>query len=300
MIIKQNQPLPQRPVVMVIYGQPGICKTSMASTAENPLLIDCDRGADRAVNRPDTIIAQKWEDVIQEISEFKNYKTIIIDTAKAVLDDYLWDYSIRTDSSLTTKYGKTNDMKVFGAIAKKFKDFVNAIRAQGCDLIIVSHAKEDKGNDGVTKIYPDVTGSSKDTLYKIADQIGYVCMINGQRTISFEPEDLVQGKNTAGLDKIVIPHYNTPEFRTFSAGLIKDIKSAIQAKDKAQVELLAKCKDIEKLMKGCDTVEKANDLQKVIKGMPAAQLKAYGTQLMERVREFATYNKEKKCFQSLG
>ena len=166
-------------------------------SADKPLLIDCDRGSDRSVGRPDTVVATKWEEVANEQPEFVKYKTIIIDTAKAVLDDYLWDYCIRTDKRLTTKYG-VNAQGVYGAIATSFKGFTNQIRAVGCDIIIVAHAKVDKGNNGVIEIYPDVTGSSKDLLYRIADQIGYISMIGGKRTISFTPQDNIVGKNKIG------------------------------------------------------------------------------------------------------
>ena len=50
-IVKANQNFPARPVVMLIYGVPGVGKTSLSNTAENPVLVDCDRGADRAVIR---------------------------------------------------------------------------------------------------------------------------------------------------------------------------------------------------------------------------------------------------------
>ena len=50
-IVKKNDVLPERPVIIVLYGVPGSGKTSVATTADNPLLIDCDRGADRAVQR---------------------------------------------------------------------------------------------------------------------------------------------------------------------------------------------------------------------------------------------------------
>jgi broad-specificity NMP kinase len=86
MIIKKNESFPERPVIIVLYGTPGCGKTSLFNTCDQPILIDCDRGADRAINRQDTIIAKNWQEVIESESEIKNYKTVGIDTAKAVLD----------------------------------------------------------------------------------------------------------------------------------------------------------------------------------------------------------------------
>lgn len=296
-IIKKDQPMPQRPIVTILYGQPGTGKTSTANTAVNPLLIDCDRGADRAVGRPDTIVANCWEDVIADQQYFNEYKTIVIDTAKAVLDDYLWTFCVRTDKSLTTKYGNTNDIKVYGAIGAKFKEFVNYIRATGCDLIIIAHAKEDKGNDGITKVYPDVTGSSKDLLYRIADQIGYISMINGKRVISFNPSDHVVGKNTAGLDSIIIPDYSTPEHKDFTANLIADVKKAIQSKDAAQVELLKKLEELTPKVNAVKCADDANELIPLIEELPIAQQKALKMSLVKSLKGIAVVNKDTKRFE---
>ena len=54
-IIKKNEVAPERPVVIVIYGTPGSGKTSLATTADAPLLIDCARGFEGAVQRVDTL-----------------------------------------------------------------------------------------------------------------------------------------------------------------------------------------------------------------------------------------------------
>ena len=91
-IVKKNDVLPERPVIIVLYGVPGSGKTSVATTADNPLLIDCDRGADRAVQRCDTIMAKCWKDIDSERESMKDYKTIVVDTAKSMIDDYLSQY----------------------------------------------------------------------------------------------------------------------------------------------------------------------------------------------------------------
>ena len=65
-IIRKEEAFPERPVIICIYGMPGAGKTSVANTAEKVILTDCDRGADRACNRVDTIVAAKWKDVLNE------------------------------------------------------------------------------------------------------------------------------------------------------------------------------------------------------------------------------------------
>ena len=81
-ILSASEPLPVEQLVVAIYGQPGIGKTTLAFTAEAPLLLDFDKGAYRAVGRKDTVQIESWPDVtnITE-ADLAPYKTVIVDTA---------------------------------------------------------------------------------------------------------------------------------------------------------------------------------------------------------------------------
>ena len=76
MIIKKTDSFPKRPVIILIYGSPGVGKTSLFNTANTPILLDCDRGGDRAIFRQDTIVAANWKDVMADEAEIKNYRTL--------------------------------------------------------------------------------------------------------------------------------------------------------------------------------------------------------------------------------
>lgn len=239
-IIKKNDITPERPVIIVIYGTPGSGKTSVAITANNPLLIDTDRGYDRAVQRCDTLTANKWEDITAEYETMKSYKTIVCDTAKACLDDYLMNFDIKNNYKLST-----NALKRFGQMAEDFKSFVNQLRTNGSDIIFICHDKEMSEGD-VIKHSPDCTGQSKDLLLRIADQVGYVSKVNGKRTISFEPTDTFIGKNVAQLEMMEIPEATNPDFSDFMAKVISKVKSSIQNKSEEQRkanEMLAELRD---------------------------------------------------------
>lgn len=227
-IIKKNDVTPERPVIIVLYGTPGTGKTSLATTAENPLLIDTDRGYDRAVQRCDTLTANKWEDIAAEYETMKSYKTVVCDTAKACLDDYLMSFAIKNNYKLAT-----NALKRFGQMGEDFKAFVNTLRANGSDIVFICHDKETAEGD-IVKHAPDCTGQSKDLLLRIADQVGYISKVNGKRTISFEPTDTFVGKNVAQLGMMDIPEATSAEFSTFMAKVISTVKSAIQNKSEEQ------------------------------------------------------------------
>ena len=64
-IISANEPMKVDQLVVTIYGQPGVGKTSLGFTAESPLLLDFDHGAYRAMGRKDTVDVSAWSDVTQ-------------------------------------------------------------------------------------------------------------------------------------------------------------------------------------------------------------------------------------------
>lgn len=261
-IIRKNDVAPERPIIIVLYGTPGTGKTSVATTADNPLLIDTDRGYDRAVQRIDTLEASKWQDIASEYATIKGYKTIIVDTAKALLDDYLSVFAVEQNYKLAT-----NSLKRFGKMAEDFKMFVNTLRSNGSDLIFICHDKETADGD-IIKHAPDCTGQSKDLLIRIADQVGYICKENGKRTIRFEPMDNFVGKNVAGLGSLIIPDNTDPNFSTFMAGIIKNVKLSIQNRSEAQRKANDTLKNLREQLTNVATEEEAAALLDVSQSLP--------------------------------
>jgi F0F1-type ATP synthase delta subunit len=248
-VVKANEALPKRQPVIVIYGEPGVCKTSIGNTCEEPLLIDFDRGVDRSLFRKDTLQVKTWDEVLAEetAGTFKSYKTIVIDTAKAALDDFLMQYVVNQDFKL-----KTNKLGMFGAIGDQFKLFVNSRRSEEAAIVIIAHAKKD---EDTKKNIPDVTGQSYQLLLRIADQVGYVCIKNGKRVISFEPSDNTVGKNVAGLPEITVPDKADVAFKTFGAKLVNDVREAIAAMSEEQREALEKSAMYQDQIEKADTSE---------------------------------------------
>lgn len=158
------------------------------------------------------LTANKWEDITAEYETMKSYKTIICDTAKACLDDYLMNFAIKNNYKLAN-----NALKRFGQMAEDFKSFVNQLRSNGSDIIFICHDKETVEGD-IVKHSPDCTGQSKDLLLRIADQVGYISKVNGKRTVSFEPTDTFIGKNVAQLQMMEIPESTSADFSNCMAG----------------------------------------------------------------------------------
>ena len=277
-IIKKNDITPERPIIIVLYGQPGCGKTSSATTAENPILIDTDRGYDRAVQRIDTLEARRWQDIDSEIKTIKEYKTIIVDTAKAMLDDYLSTYAVEQNYKL-----KTNALKRFGQMADDFKMFVNDIRNGGSDIIFICHDKEVQEGD-VIKHSPDCTGQSKDLLLRIADQVGYICKVNGRRTIIFEPTDCYIGKNVAQIPPTEIPDSTDEGFSSFMAGIIRKVKSAIASKSDAQNEAMKMLAELRELLESAMTIEEVDFIMKNSGSLPQLLKKPFFAEMKDKLK----------------
>lgn len=290
-IIKKTDVFPKRPVIIVIYGTPGVGKTSLFNTSKNPILLDCDRGADRSINRQDTIVANSWKEVLQDEGEIKNYSTLGIDTAKATLDDFLMTHVIEQDYKL-----KTNKLKAYGAIGDEFKLFVNRRRNEGVDIVVIAHAKEDKDGD-IIKLSPDVTGQSKDLLLRIADQVGFLTMVNNKRTLTFEPTDKTVGKNVAKLPTMEVPDETDPAFPTFMAEIIEKVKESIQRQTEEQKAALNKIRELSEAIALMEEAEQANAISEDILTLTKMQQAGIKAQFMTRIKEVGIkYDKEQKKF----
>lgn len=293
-ILKKEESLPQRPVVIVLYGEPGIGKTSLFNTSDQPLLIDFDRGVDRSINRQDTLIVHNWQDVQTEESSgtFGNYNTIGIDTAKAALDDFLMSYVVKQDYSAAK-----NKLKAYGAIGDEFKLFVSNRRSENADLIIIAHAKDEKEGDMIKKI-PDVTGQSYNLLLRIADQVGYMKTINNKRSIQWEPTDTTIGKNVARLPITEIPNETDPAFRTYMAKIIYNVKQAISQMSEAQREALEKVDKFQYEIRNCNEPEDLTALLSIINELPQTYSLALRKLVADRSRELGfVVNKTTKAFE---
>lgn len=273
-VLKASDPLPERPVVIAIYGDPGSAKTTLGNTADNPIVIDFDRGISRSLHRRDAVIVNSWHDVVAEeqAGTFKGYKTVVIDTAKAALDDFLMSYVVERNFRL-----KTNKLQAFGEIGDEFKLFLNNRRNEGADVIIIAHAKKD---DDTKKIVMDITGQSMKLVERVADQIGYVSFVNNTRTIQWSPTDLTIGKNTASLPTMSIPDKADPALKVFMAGVIDAVKKSIVSMSEAQKEALDKLESFKANIENAASFEELGMILPAVAELPVA-LQAQCKQFME-------------------
>jgi len=227
-IIKANEPLMVSSIKVLIYGEPGVGKTSVASTAEAPILLDFDKGAYRTPFRSDVMEVSNFLEIFSISEHLKNYKTIIIDTVDTFLD-FIGSHILQDDPRLAK-----NKLQFYGRLKDEFTNVMKVFSAQNKDIIMISHLKEKEEGDLRIK-RPAITGGSYDKVLQVADLVGFMYMANTSRVINFNPTDTSVGKNSANLDLVTVPNLSSNP--TFFKGLLQQVKQslniAIQTEKKA-------------------------------------------------------------------
>lgn len=232
-IVPATEPLPIHNIVLTLYAAPGLWKTSIAQTSEDPLTLDFDKGIYRAFNRKASVSIVKWNDIsTMNAEDLAPYKTVVIDTAGRALDALSQDI-IESNPKMGRNDGSLS-LQGFGALKSRFAQWQSFLRSQGKDIVLICHMDEQKNGDD-TQERIDAQGSSRNEIYKSSDAM---CRIRldgrDQRFLDFDPRQGGFGKNPAQLPKIPVP--NLADKPAFFAEVIAQIKASLNRQTEVQAE----------------------------------------------------------------
>jgi len=228
----------------LIYGQPGMGKTTLALSSPKPLLFDFDNGVHRVnfahLNGVDTVQISSYQDFIDVLEEdLSPYETFVIDTGGKCLD-YMSEYIIKHNP----KMGKGNGsltLQGYGERKALFSALVKKVSVMNKHILFVAH-RDTKTEADETRYVPQFGGSSYDGLVTELDLVGYMEANGRERTITFDPTSRNDGKNTCNLPAVMkIPNIvdeagnPTAPNNFFTEHVIKSYQKRLQAsKDAAE------------------------------------------------------------------
>lgn len=218
----------------IIYGSPGVGKTTLALSAPDPVLLDFDRGISRvrAEHRKPTSVCSTYEEVLADVNspEMQDFRTIVIDTGGSFIT-FLKDWAMRVKGA-QQKNGEFNTLKGYGIVKNEFSRFTEDIKTRlNKNIIYVFHSVEGNDKDGNPVQRLMCEGSTKNTVWTPCDFGGYVQMIGNQRYICFTPEQEFFAKGCHGIvGRRQIPAL-TDEKNDFMTRLFDEARRNIRAEN---------------------------------------------------------------------
>lgn len=279
MIIKRPSELSVKDTLTaIIYGQPGIGKTTLACSAPSPVLLDYDGGISRVngAHQVDTVQVTSWEDTqtaLDEIRKAGTYRTIIIDTVGKMLA-YMEDYIKQTNPQMKQRDGSLS-LKGYGVRKQMFLQLLKDVSVMGMNIIFVAHEKEERQGDD-TRVRPEISGSAASDLVKEMELVGYMQAIGTDRTITFDPSERYYTKNTCNMHGIIkVPEVvDTDGNATGENNFFEQVVDAYKAQQQRNIDTNkrneAQVAEIKAKVAAIDNADDANDFMAWAKGMDFA------------------------------
>ena len=234
MIKKPSELSVKATLSVLIYGQPGIGKTTLGVSAPDAVLFDYDGGVQRinGAHQVPTLQPTSWEDTnlaLKEIQEeMPEVKTIVIDTVGKMLD-FMSAYIIKNDPKMAMRDGSLS-LKGYGVRKTMFVNFIKQLAVMGKNVVFVAHEREERRGEETFK-RPEIGGSSANDLIKELDLVGYMYAIGKERVITFDPAEYYYAKNTCNLPAaiklpVVVKEDGTAMSNVAFANIVKSYKDA--------------------------------------------------------------------------
>ena len=178
-------------LVLCLYGQGGVGKSTLSATAPDPIILDSEEGvkAFRARDIDIPFIAIKsWNDVQEAwglISKSEDYKTVVIDPVDVFVTLLIEDVS--GAGSMT--------LQKWGLVKNRMRKFIWAVKSSGKHVVFVAHEGEVQDEDKLIRS-PKLAANLSGELIDLCDVVGHLRIGEGDvRELLVQPMEKYKAKD---------------------------------------------------------------------------------------------------------
>lgn len=217
-VFNSLEPTEKPSILMVVYGEGGVGKTTFAATAPRPIIADCENGSKyfglRGIEA-DVAMIESWADMHEflEIALTDKYDTVIIDPIGELMEKLMRYMVAKADSKLVQKDGNPT-MAGWGWLKQTMRNFLKVMRDSGKNIVIIAHVQE-KDDEGRIVKRPMVATKLSEELVNLVDVVGYMTTVSDtessetKRVIIVDPasDKFVAKDRTGRLGKYIEPDF---------------------------------------------------------------------------------------------
>ena len=184
-VFNSLEPTEKPSILMVVYGEGGVGKTTFAATAPRPIIADCENGSKyfglRGIES-DVALIEKWDDMqeFMEIALTDKYDTVVIDPIGELMEKLIAYMRNKADSKFVQSDGNPT-MAGWGWLKSTMRNFLKTMRDSGKHIVIVAHVQE-KDDEGRMIKRPMIATRLSEELVNLVDIVGYMTTANDNET----------------------------------------------------------------------------------------------------------------------